>query len=150
MFDRTGTVIVSQMSNNNPWGHSAWNTDGYQDGDTIYLNKIDATTLAHEIAHFNYYIEYEEGVSYRNQPCEIMVRGEEAEYAGSRPAAIYPRTLEAEREREEKQKQEDESKERQKEEARQREIDESYARMQRDRTDIFNTGGGQTKHRIVY
>ena len=79
-----------------------------------------------------------------------MVRGEEAEYAGSRPAAIYPRTLEAEREREEKQKQEDESKERQKEEARQREIDESYARMQRDRTDIFNTGGAdQTQNCLL-
>ena len=161
LFDRTDYVLVMEMSSSQHHGNNPGSIDGCCDGSIIYISGrlwYFDITLVHESGHFNNWIpmEYYDAeetrpLPYRQQPCEIMAYGEEAKYAGSRPAAIYPRTLEAEREREEKQKQEDEAKERQKDKARQKEIDESYARMQRDRnsSDIFGTGGGKSNSELT-
>lgn len=37
MFDRTGSLVVTEMSDNNEYGHKRSKVDAYADGHTVYI-----------------------------------------------------------------------------------------------------------------
>jgi len=91
MFDKTPRLVVTEMSNNNEWGYTNWNTYAYLESDVIHIGKFHNldSTLVHEIAHYNNYIEcdfYEDGITplpYNQQRREKYAIGQEHEYARS-------------------------------------------------------------------